>query len=206
MGKKIKKNFLRRIIHQQEKAVQSISDAELLQSLIYTQILFMILAFFLSIFLFSSDTSWGMLFIFNGAEIIYYGLLPGLIIVCLDLILMIVFPKEYYDDGGVNERIFTNRSIPQILFLTLLIAVSEELLFRGVIQTVFGFVFASIVFSLMHVRYLLKPLLMILLVFISLTIGYLYEVTSNLLVTITLHFTVDFLLGMIIYLKNRGGS
>lgn len=177
------------------------SDEQLQQSLFMSQFILFSLAVVLSIFLFDHFTKWFDLFSLNIREIIYYGCLPGLLIVLIDIVLMYFLPKEYFDDGGINQKIFTNRSVTSIFMIALIVAVSEELLFRGVIQTVFGYVIASTIFAFVHFRYLQKPVLFISVLLISFYIGYLYELTNNLLVTITAHFVVDFLLGLIIRYK-----
>ncbi|MDY0408336.1 CPBP family intramembrane glutamic endopeptidase [Paracerasibacillus soli] len=92
-------------------------------------------------------------------------------------------------------------SYPEIFLFTLMIASCEEVLFRGVIQSWFGFIPASIIFAFVHVRYLKKPLLIISIFFVSFYIGYLFELTGNLISVITAHFIVDFLLGLFIYFK-----
>src|SRR5699024_12769703 len=111
---------------------------------------------------------------------------------------MYIFPKRYYDDGGINERIFKNLSIKEIFLITLLIAISEELLFRGVIQTTFGYLFASILFALVHLRYLKKPVLLISFLVISFLIGYIFLLTLNFFVSIITFFIFYFLLCFII--------
>src|SRR5699024_10988980 len=90
--------------------------------------------------------------------------------------------------------------------IALIVSISEELLFRGVIRTVFGYVFASSVFALIHIRYLRQPVLLISIIFVSFYIGYLFEIIGNLLVTMTTHFIVDFLLGVIIGYVTCGDS
>ncbi len=47
-------------------------------------------------------------------------------------------PEQWYDDGGINEKLFRSRSVPHIFIMTAIIAFCEELLFRGVIQTHVG--------------------------------------------------------------------
>lgn len=84
---------------------------------------------------------------------------------------------------------------------TWFIAIAEELLFRGVLQTVFGFFSASVIFILVHFRYLNKPVLLISVIVTSFLLGFLYEATGNLYTVIVTHFIVDFLLGMIIHFK-----
>ncbi len=144
---------------------------------------------------------WLELFEADMHDILYYGLLTGIIIVIADLLLMYIFPKKYYDDGGVNDRIFKNRSVPGIFCIALAVAISEELLFRGVIQTSFGYIAASCLFALIHVRYLRKPVLFISVLLVSFYIGYIFVITENLAAVIMAHFTVDLVLGLIIRLQ-----
>src|SRR5690625_5157555 len=182
----------------QKKLIDQMSDRELYQSLIYSQLILFSLALILSIFLFDQISYWLDLFVFNAHQIFYYGCLAGILIVVIDLLLMSIVPKRHFDDGGINERIFKDRSILHIFLIALIVAVSEELLFRGVIQTVFGYIIASTLFALVHVRYLKKPVLLVSVLLISFYLGYLYKITGNLFVTIIAHFLVDFILGLII--------
>lgn len=190
----------------QSELIQKISDEDLKKSLILSQLLFLMLSLILSLFLFENIFDWFDYFHLHPREIIYYGVIPGVFIVTIDIILIKYLPQRYYDDGGMNQKLFQNRSIGDIFQLTLLIAISEELLFRGVLQTTFGYVIASIVFALVHFRYLKKPVLLISVLLISFYIGYLFEITGNLFVTITAHFIVDFLLGLMIRFRKWGDT
>lgn len=182
----------------QDELLQKISDKELKISLILSQALFLLISLILSLFFFDHFFDWFDLFKFNSKEIFFYGIIPGIIIVLIDVILINILPARYLDDGGINKRVFKNRSVGDIFFLAFIIATCEELLFRGVFQTTFGFIIASLIFALVHVRYLKKPVLFISVLFISFCIGFLFEITGNLLVTIVMHFTIDFLLGLMI--------
>ncbi|HLR66349.1 CPBP family intramembrane glutamic endopeptidase [Virgibacillus alimentarius] len=188
----------------QTELIKQLTDDELKKQLILSQLFLIVLSLILSFFLFSTLVDWVQYFRWLPKEILQFGVFPGIAIVFIDLILMYIFPKRYYDDGGINERIFKNLSIKEIFLITLLIAISEELLFRGVIQTTFGYLFASILFALVHLRYLKKPVLLISVLVISFLIGYIFMLTENLFVTITTHFIVDFLLGIIIRMQKRG--
>src|SRR5690625_1128305 len=159
----------------QSEMIKKMTDKQITKSIIYSQILFLIISICLSFILFNQFSDWFNYFEWNTWEIFYYGVIPGILIVLIDIILMTIFSAEHFDDGGINKRVFKNRSISSIFLLTILIAVSEELLFRGVIQTTFGFVFASILFALVHYRYLKKPVLIISVIFISFYLGYLFE-------------------------------
>lgn len=182
----------------QKKMIEQMTDDQLLQSLFMSQLMLFSLAIILSMFLFESFIQWLELFSFNLYDIFYYGGLSGLLIVCVDIILMKLLPKTAFDDGGINERIFQNLPIRNIFLIALIVSISEELLFRGVLQTVFGYVIASTIFALVHFRYLNKPVLLISILLISFYIGYLFHITNNLLVTIAAHFLVDFILGLMI--------
>lgn len=185
----------------QSERIKQMTDEELTKSIVLSQILLLLLSIILSLFFFDQFVDWFKLFQFDPWELFYYGIIPGLVIVIIDITIIKIFPKKFFDDGGINERIFKNRSIGSIFFLSILIAISEELLFRGVIQTTFGLFFASIIFALAHFRYIKKPLLLTVVIIVSFYLGYLYMITENLLVTICAHFIVDFMLGLIIRYK-----
>lgn len=187
----------------QSEIMKQLSDKELKQQLLLSQLFIAATAIILSFFLFDSVSDWLLYFNWDIEEIFMYGVLPGITIVVFDLVIIRLFPKEAYDDGGINERIFRNQSVIYIFSISLLVAVSEELLFRGVIQTVFGYFSASILFALVHIRYLKKPVLFISVLLTSFFIGYLFMATENLVVTITAHFLVDFLLGLMIRFKKE---
>lgn len=182
----------------QSELIKQMSAEDLKKSLILSQMLFILTALILSVILFENFSDWIDYFELNGNDIVYYGVIPGMIVVAIDLVLMRTLPRRYYDDGGINEKIFKNRPIGDIFILALTIAIAEELLFRGVLQTTFGYVIASTIFALAHFRYLKKLVLLVSVLLLSFYIGYLFEITGNLLVTISAHFIIDFLLGLII--------
>jgi|SRR5699024_3884730 len=180
-------NFLKQINHKQ-----------LMQAVFQSQLLFLFIAIFLSVFLFPSFSDWSKLFSYNIKEISYYGILPALLIIAINILLKKFIPKEHLDDGGINEKLFKNSTVWDIFKIAFIVAICEEVLFRGLIQTTFGLIFASLIFALVHFRYLKKPVLLISIVLISFYLGYLYLLTGNLLVTMVAHFFVDFILGLII--------
>lgn len=178
--------------------VNQLSTEELTRAVYLSQLLFFIIGIGLA-FIFMRDlTIIRKLFILNGEEIFFYGVLLALGLVIIEIILYNIIPKKHFDDGGINVKLFRNQSVLAIFFIALTVAIVEEFLFRGVIQTTFGYLFASSLFVLLHTRYLRKLVLLILLIGTSFLIGFLFEVTNNLLVTITFHFVVDFTLGLYI--------
>ncbi|EPR29728.1 CAAX amino terminal protease family protein [Geobacillus sp. WSUCF1] len=90
-------------------------------------------------------------------------------------------------------------------FLCAFIAVTEEWLFRGIVQTHWGLWAASAIFAVLHVRYLEKWFLFMVVVLLSLFLGVLYEQTDSLWAAITAHFLIDFVLALHVRLK-RGAE
>lgn len=184
----------------QAELIQELTDQELVWNVVAFQLIFLFLAAIASFFLFSWNELFG-LFDFQWMEIFLYGLIPGTVVVIIDLLLIRFVPKKHWDDGGVNEKIFRSLNAGQIFLLATVIGVSEEFLFRGVIHTELGYIVASSIFALVHVRYLRKPVLLVSVILLSFLIGYMYEITGNLLVPIVAHIWIDFLLG--IYYRYR---
>ncbi|WP_079479921.1 CPBP family intramembrane glutamic endopeptidase [Halobacillus salinus] len=191
----------------QADLIKQMSDKEVAVQLAVTQLILLAVALVTSLFLFESYWSeWLSMFPLSYENWLMLGVLPGLLILLIDLALMYTLPKKYYDDGGINEKVFENRSFSGVLFLTLLVAISEEMLFRGVLHNELGYIPASILFAVIHIRYLSKPVLLLSVLFVSFLIGYMFEVTGSLTATITAHFIVDFVLGLWIKLGKWGGK
>ncbi len=182
----------------QSEIIKDISDKELSFHLYLTQVILLVISTIIGIFIIKDWTSFLNQFQFTPS-IFTVGLCSGFVVVLLDLLLMRVVPKRYYDDGGVNERIFKNRSVPSIVLLSAMIAVSEELLFRGILQYHFGIIIASIIFAIIHFRYWAHWFLIINVMVLSFVIGAIYHWTENIWVTIMMHFIIDCFLG--IYIK-----
>ncbi|MGE7764718.1 CPBP family intramembrane glutamic endopeptidase [Peribacillus sp. NPDC096540] len=187
--------------NKQSELIKQLTDKQLLYNLFLTQIILLTLAFFLGIILFKDRSAFFDLFIFNDLNIMLFGIPAGIIVVLFDLLMMRVTPSSYQDDGGVNERIFSSLSYSMIFVVALVVAISEEILFRGVLQTHLGLLWTSIIFAAVHYRYLFNWFLFLNVLGLSFFIGFLFEWTNNILVTITAHFLIDFILGVLIRRK-----
>jgi uncharacterized protein len=181
--------------------IKGLTDKELLFHLYMTQIILLIITVAAGIILFD-QFSFMRAIDFSDIRILLIGVPAGVAVVIVDILLMKWLPSSYYDDGGLNERIFRNRSILHIAWIAAFVAISEELLFRGVIQTKVGLIFASLIFALIHWRYRFNWFLFINIVLLSFFIGFMYEWSNNLALTMVMHFTIDFLLGLYIKYKH----
>ncbi|KMK76477.1 CPBP family intramembrane glutamic endopeptidase [Alkalihalobacillus pseudalcaliphilus] len=170
-------------------------------SVYLTQGLLLLLAGILSLLFFEQWSDWLTLFSWQPFSILIIGSFVAFIVVFLNIVAMKVFSEEAFNDGGLNKKLFKGLSIPHILFLSMVIAFCEEVFFRGVIQSSFGLVVASIVFAGLHFRYISKPVLFIGVIVLSFLIGIIFEWTGNLFVTIMIHFLIDAMLGLLIRLQ-----
>jgi uncharacterized protein len=186
-----------------QELINDLSERELLLHLYITQTILLSLSLILGWFIYKDIWFIEAFFNWNDTSILSMGLLVGILVVILDLLFMKILPKSFYDDGGLNERIFKNRSIFHIAFIALIVAFSEEVLFRGIIQTHLGLMAASVIFAIIHYRYLFNWYLFANIIILSFVIGYIYHLTENLAVTFVMHFIVDFLLGSFIMVKNK---
>jgi uncharacterized protein len=180
--------------------INGLTDKDLLFHLYMTQVILCAISLILG-FIFFGDFSYFNNFNLKDFQIISIGIPAGIAVVIADILLMKWLPSSYYDDGGLNERIFKNRNVFHILIIALFVAFSEELLFRGIIQTKVGLILASIIFAIIHYRYLFNWFLFINIVILSFFIGLIFDWTGNLAVTIIMHFVIDFLLGVYIKIK-----
>ncbi|GAA0347174.1 CPBP family intramembrane metalloprotease [Bacillus carboniphilus] len=188
----------------QAELIKSLTDRQLILNLYVTQGIILLLAIILSYIFLDGLKSLLDLIQWNDLGAYLVGISAGILIVMIDLVLYKVLPERFYDDGGINERIFLNRPPLQIFMLATVIGISEELLFRGVLQNTIGWIWTSLLFALIHFRYLSHWFLTVNITLLSFFIGYIYVITNNLIAPIVLHITVDFLLGLFLKIQKRG--
>ena len=185
----------------QIELINQLTDKQIVQNLYFTQLLLLSIAIALGFFLFDEIEEFLDLWVIRDYLFVIYGIGLALIVIIVDFIIMKVAPSRLTDDGGINEKIFEKRSIPHIIVLTALIALSEEILFRGVLQTHYGIWVASLIFAILHFRYLSKWLLFTMVVSISFLLGIVYEMTETLYTTIIAHFFIDLVFAIQIRLQ-----
>ncbi len=134
---------------------------------------------------------------------LWWGLGLAVVVIIVDLLISPLVPEEAADDGGVNERIFGNRPIWHILLISFIVAICEELLFRGAIQHAFGPYWTSIIFAAIHVRYLRHWIPTGLVFSISYGLGWIYIESGTLWAPIIAHFVIDAVMGLIIRFRRK---
>jgi len=171
------------------------TDRELLLNLYATQLLVLFLAVML--LLVQGRLSAGL---FQWRESLYWaaGVLLGMIVVGIEVLLVRVLPPEWLDDGGINLRLFRGRSLWHIAWIALLVSVAEEMLFRGAVQHWLGIWGTSLLFTLIHFRYLRRWAMSCLLFAVSAALGWSAEWSGTLTPAIVAHFIIDFVMGALI--------
>ncbi|GAB2692610.1 CPBP family intramembrane glutamic endopeptidase [Paenibacillus thermoaerophilus] len=134
----------------------------------------------------------------GGSEWIGWGLGLAGVVLAVDLAVARFVPEDVTDDGGINKRIFGRLPLWHIALLSLVVAVCEEMLFRGAVQHFAGPYWTSIVFAAIHVRYLRHWLMTGLVFSISYGLGVVQDWTGTIWAPIAAHFAIDFVMGCII--------
>ncbi|TSB46876.1 CPBP family intramembrane glutamic endopeptidase [Alkalicoccobacillus porphyridii] len=135
-------------------------------------------------------------------QAIWLGSLTAVLVVIAEWFLLKNVSPKALDDGGINNKLFSTMSHSHIVGFCMIVSIIEEILFRAILQTLLGLVGASILFALVHIRYLRKPLLFSVLIIVSFLLGVLFHLTENILVPITAHFLINVITGMYIRKKS----
>jgi membrane protease YdiL (CAAX protease family) len=176
--------------------LDTLDDKTLILNLYLTQLLTLIVGLVIILIqrnhllsLFSLDAGW---------QIVIWGVLFAAAVLGLDLLVSRWVPKEVSDDGGVNEMIFGKRAFWHIALISFIVAVCEEVLFRGAIQHAWGPYWTSILFAAIHIRYLQHWLMTGMVFSISYGLGWIYLQTGTLWTPIVAHFLIDLTMGCIL--------
>lgn len=192
--------------NRQKEIIDQLSDKELLVNFYISQLLIFGAGFISARFLLGDWFYALRLFNWKSKEILTIGLTAALFVLTVDLLFMKFFPPTLYDDGGINERLFSNRNPVHIIAMAAFVSIGEELLFRGVLQTTFGLAIASILFALVHYRYLFNKFLFVNIVIVSFFLGIVFQYTGNLAVTVFMHFLIDCVLGFVYAFRKKKGQ
>jgi len=176
--------------------IKDLNDKALMTNLYFTQLMTLVLA--VLIILWQKNEIWTKLAWYNIHQIGLWGCGFAFMFLALDVSLSRFVPKEVSDDGGVNDQLFGNRRLGHILFICIIVAFCEELLFRGAIQHAFGAYWTSVLFAAIHIRYLRHWIMTGLVFGVSYGLGLIYIQTGSLWTPILAHFLIDIAMGCMI--------
>ncbi|KWX80422.1 CPBP family intramembrane glutamic endopeptidase [Paenibacillus jilunlii] len=134
----------------------------------------------------------------DNAHFVFWALGLAAIMLVVDFLLTHIVPEDSMDDGGINQLLFGKRPLWHILVIAAIVSVCEELLFRGAIQHTFGPYWTSILFAVIHVRYLRHWIPTGWVFLSSYGLGYIYIHSGTLWAPILCHFIIDVFSGLVI--------
>ncbi|CAM4284635.1 MAG: type II CAAX endopeptidase family protein [Paenibacillus macerans] len=137
------------------------------------------------------------------AAFLYWSLGLAAVMFGADFLLSRFISEESMDDGGINAKLFRGRPVWHIAVISAMVAVCEELLFRGAIQHGIGVYWTSILFAAIHVRYLRHWIPTGWVFASSYGLGFIYMQTGTLWAPIVCHFLIDFVSGLVIKFRRE---
>lgn len=87
--------------------IEELTHQDIMKSLYWTQCLLLAFTGIGIWLLFDSFSSYFQLFDWSDRRLVW-GIVGGLTVVLIDFCFMKWLPHQYFDDGGINEKIFSN--------------------------------------------------------------------------------------------------
>ncbi|MGV3488950.1 MAG: CPBP family intramembrane glutamic endopeptidase [Tuberibacillus sp.] len=184
--------------------LDQLSDRDIIKNFYYSQGLLFFIACVCFVIFRNNLPGLSTLFSFSFFDFFVLGVGSGVMIALIEWVIDHLVPESWFDDGGINKRIFKAFTYAQVIVAMLVVALVEEFLFRGIIQSAFGWAVASLLFGFIHVRYIKKPLMLIVALGLGFYLGWLYMAAESLIPPITAHFFIDVILGFV--LKHTSGG
>lgn len=148
----------------------------------------------------------GYLFHLNAFNLIKYDLkdisfavLATILLLVVNFLAINVFSKYVIIFKHLKEAyneiapVAANVTLPGAFIIAIFSGFAEEFLFRGILQTQFGIIIASIVFGIFHIGNKKTVWYGIYAVLIGFYLGWLYHITGNLMIPILVHSLNNFL-------------
>jgi membrane protease YdiL (CAAX protease family) len=116
----------------------------------------------------------------------------------IEWILLRYVPRQYWFEP-INDQLAKNFSLFELSLIFIVGSISEEIFFRGVLQNFFGFWIATLLFVVIHTRYLKRFVLLAVSIMFGCGLGLVYLVSNKIWVAILCHFLLN--MGSIMVLK-----
>jgi membrane protease YdiL (CAAX protease family) len=130
----------------------------------------------------ADDLRWGI----GGGFVLY-----GVFLITAAIWVGLVSPEQFEEQtSAANQIAQMFNTLPLALILAISAALGEEILFRGALQPVFGWIPTSIFFALLHIQYTLTPATLIIFL-VSLGLGWIRKRQST-TAAIIAHFLYNF--------------
>lgn len=129
----------------------------------------------------------------------------GVYLILVSVIVVLIPPEILQSQTAATDQIAqtASESIGLTVALSILPAISEEILYRGALQPVFGLWLTSVFFAISHVQYIFTPATLVILI-IAIGLGWIRQRTST-TGAIIAHFFYNAILLILAYLGQISG-
>jgi hypothetical protein len=172
-------------------------------NIILSQVIILIIALLLGRLLVSDIGFRDLLKIELSVKTIITFLVGSAALLSLQLLFHKYVSKERLFDE-INVILIEKFSLPNLFLVFFSGSFAEEFLFRGILQPLIGIWLTSLLFALIHFRYLRKFFILIEVYLMGIILGISYVISSSLWVPIFCHLFVNFITALLIkkgYLK-----
>jgi len=181
-----------------ENKTPEFSKKVLLLNIILSQALLVAAILVLKIFIIKENVSVAGFLQFNlNLKSFFITAAGSMLLVLLQVICYKYIPREKYFDE-LNFLLIQKFSLRDLFIIFTTGAIIEEILFRGLLQPFLGIVFSSMVFALIHIRYLTKIYIILEVFLMGIILGVVYQATGLLIVPIICHLLLNFLVAVMI--------
>lgn len=186
--------------------VKQLTDHDMIASLYYSQLLMAVIGVLFYWLVFPSEENLLVFWKWHGYDVLIYGVVFSIGIAILEIALEVFLPDDWLDDGGINDRMIRALSMRHVWLAMLVVAVVEEGFFRALLQTSYGLIVASLCFGLVHVRYIKRPLLIIVAILLGFYLGWLFQYTHSFWVPVAAHYTINVVLALYVKYEEKSGK
>ncbi|NLM21006.1 MAG: CPBP family intramembrane metalloprotease [Peptococcaceae bacterium] len=177
--------------------MQKLSKKVLLLNIILTQAILLVVAVAIKFFWAPHISLHLLLETKITPGIIAVLLLGTLLLLLLQLLFYKCVPRHELAEE-LNRMLMEKFSLTELCFIFFTGALVEEFLFRFLLQSLLGITLTSLIFALIHVRYISKKYMLLEVFLLSIILGIIFEITSMLYVPIVCHFMLNILTALLI--------
>lgn len=174
-----------------------ISKKVLALNIIISHVLIIVVAIII-IKLFKLPVAINTVLAFNMSRLLWVSVVLGsTLLIAVQYIFMRFVARDRLLDE-INILLMEKFTLPELIPIFLLGAAAEEFLFRVIIQPHLGIILTSILFTLIHFRYLKKIYILAEVFLLGVILGLVYAVVPTIWAPLLCHFAVNYIMAVLI--------
>ncbi|NLL51134.1 MAG: CPBP family intramembrane metalloprotease [Peptococcaceae bacterium] len=177
--------------------MQDLSKKVLLLNIMLTQAILLVIAIAIKFF-WAQHLSLNLLLEIRITPGIIAVLLLGILLLLFLQLLFYKYVPRHELAEELNRMLMEKFSLSELCFIFFTGALIEEFLFRFLLQSLLGITLTSLIFALIHVRYISKKYMLLEVFLLSVILGIIFEATSMFYVPVVCHFVLNILTALLI--------